>query len=229
MEIIRISDSKLKIMLDGRDMAYYEINADTVTCEGAETRRAVRRILEDARERSGFDAASDRILVEMYPSLVGGCELYITKVTEEEARSVMAYAEGTDGRERSGKGEKKPSGPEEARSFRSLYAFSRAEDLFCVCRQLEAVGFSGRCSAYAEGEMYYLAIADPRKEKHTYIGERSHCFVAEEYGKRKEAGLLSRLKEHAICLADGNAVPILAPYAAEHSSYSLNGVDDIFK
>ena len=229
MEFIRISDSKLKIMLNGHDMAYYEIDADAISCEGAQTRRAVRRILEDAREASGFDAAHDRILVEMYPSLTDGCELYITKVTEEEAEAMMAHTEGEDREEKCTRCEKKSIPREEGKTPKLLYAFVCAEDLLCVCRQLAAVGFGGRSTAYAEGDRYYLLMTDPRRGKHTYLGARASCFVAEEYGKRAEVGQLSRLKEHAICLADGNAVSLLAPYAAERGLHGLNGEDDVFE
>ena len=229
MEFIRISDSKLKIMLNGRDMAYYEIDAEAVSAEGAEARRAVRRILEDAREESGFDAAHDRILVEMYPSLVGGCELYITKVTEEEAESVMAHTENAESRTKGSRAEKRHAASEEEGACRMLYVFESLEHLLCVCRQLRTVGFRGRSAAYAEGHLYYLAIPEPRRDKRIYIGERPFCYPAEEYGRRSEGRLLTRLKEDAICLADGNAVSVLAPYAAEHGLHGLNGIDDIFE
>ena len=75
MELIRISDSKLKIMLNAEDMVHYAINSDLLNYENTETRRAVWQILDEAKQQTGFDAASDRVLIQVYPSRAGGCEM----------------------------------------------------------------------------------------------------------------------------------------------------------
>ena len=68
MELIRISDSKMKIMLSAEDMARYEITAERLNYENTETRRVVWQILDEAKQKTGFDAASDRVLIQVYPS-----------------------------------------------------------------------------------------------------------------------------------------------------------------
>ena len=80
MELLLISDSKLKVMLSEEDMRRYDLNAETVNYENTETRRAFWKILDEAKERTGFDAASDKVLIQLYPSRDGGCELFVTKL-----------------------------------------------------------------------------------------------------------------------------------------------------
>ena len=80
MELIMISESKLKIMLTSEDMKEYSLNYDNLSYENTETRRAFWSILDEAKHRTGFDAASERVFVQVYPSKKGGCEMYVTKL-----------------------------------------------------------------------------------------------------------------------------------------------------
>ena len=80
MELIMISNSKLKIMLTSEDMKEYSLDCNTLSYENTETRRAFWSILDEAKHRTGFDAASERVFVQVYPSKKGGCEMYVTKL-----------------------------------------------------------------------------------------------------------------------------------------------------
>lgn len=80
MELIRISESKLKVMLTSEDMRQYELNAADLDCEDSETRQAFRCILEKAKNQTGFDTHNYRIFIQAYPCRGGGCELYVTKL-----------------------------------------------------------------------------------------------------------------------------------------------------
>lgn len=80
MELILINSNKLKIMLTEADMIQYELDCNTINYDNTETRRAFWSILDEAKHRTGFDVASDRIFIQLYPSKEGGCEIYVTKV-----------------------------------------------------------------------------------------------------------------------------------------------------
>lgn len=66
MELILISDSKLKIMLTRDDMQQYALDCDTIDYDNTETRRAFWNILDEAKHRTGFDAAAR---AGVYPAL----------------------------------------------------------------------------------------------------------------------------------------------------------------
>ncbi len=224
MEFIRISDSKLKIMLDGQDMDYYDIDTEALSGEGEDGRRVMRRLLEDARRRSGFDVTGERILVEMYPSKVGGCELYVTRLHDDEP----TVGEARPSRQEPKKERELPTASE-GENYALLYMFDSMEALLAVCRQLSATGFRGRSAAYAETNgSFFLALSERKKEaRGLYIEKKNICPVAEEYGRRRERRSLVGVKETAICLADGDAVSRLAPYYVGHVSDRFDGIDDI--
>lgn len=95
MELIVISESKLKIMLSAPDMAYYELESTRVDCADAHTRAAFRHIFADARSAIGFDTAGERLLVQLYASREGGCEIFVTKLGAEEGTLLPPAEEET--------------------------------------------------------------------------------------------------------------------------------------
>ena len=78
MELILISKTKLKIMLDESDMKQYEIN-DSTDCAEPSARKAIRSILDRARDEIGFETEGAEIFVQLYTSRHGGCELFVSK------------------------------------------------------------------------------------------------------------------------------------------------------
>ncbi len=84
MELIIINQSKLKIMLTPPDMQRYELSAEQMDCADEQTRRAFRHIFDDARDRIGFDTTGEKLLVQLYTSREGGCEIFVTKLGDRE-------------------------------------------------------------------------------------------------------------------------------------------------
>jgi negative regulator of genetic competence, sporulation and motility len=84
MELIVINQSKLKIMLTVPDMQRYELAPGHLDCADAKTRRSFRRIFDDVRMQTGFDTAGERLLVQLYTSRSGGCEIFVTKLGMRE-------------------------------------------------------------------------------------------------------------------------------------------------
>ncbi|MBQ8174957.1 MAG: adaptor protein MecA [Clostridia bacterium] len=194
MELIKISDTKLKIMLTAEDMAHYAIASEALNYENTETRRAVWQILDEAKQRTGFDAASDRVLIQAYPSRMGGCELYITKIAQNVPTAPGERKNGADGKMR-------------------IYAFATLSDLVALCRCLKAMDFHGDSVAYAvEDERYYLVL----REDGGGIPPASVPYhPAQEFGDPVSyaSTKLAYIKEHADCLCPADAVFHLAALA----------------
>jgi len=184
MEWIRISNNKLKIMLTAEDAARYALCPDTADYADSVTRRAFRAILTDMRGETGFDAADDKIYIQMYPSREGGCELFVTKMGIEltpKRTATSPYKAKSAG---------------QTRQRRLALCFSGLEDLLGVCRRLLTNGFRGKSSAFLdEGGRYWLLITDngePLRVREDYrftleYGELGSYEVAEtllsEHGK----------------------------------------------
>ncbi len=186
MDLLRISDCKLKVTLTEGDMQKYRLDGEGIDYDTTETRSAFWQILDEAKRRTGFDAGGGRLFVQVYPSRGGGCEMYVTLLTE--------------GADRDTEEEETPP-----LSVRSIYGFSSLADLITACQKLSDLGYTGESAVYA-GEDGYSLVVSERWE--SGIGE--YAFL-EEYGTRRSGGVrLSYLKEHGKCLREGDAVALFA-------------------
>ena len=124
MELIVICDTRLKIMLTGEDMAHYALGDPCKEEVSPHTREALRHILTDARAEIGFDTEGDRLLVQLYASKGGGCEIFVTKLEDTGEARLIKRIQG----EVSDLGQK-----------RTVWMrIETLEDLTALCRRLKA-------------------------------------------------------------------------------------------
>ncbi len=197
MELHRIGEEKLKVLLTPFDMMKYGLTVEKLDYENTETRKAIWAILDHAKHETGFDAARGRLCIEVFPEKNGGCAIYITKMPKSEL---------VGGDLPSIVGEETPS---------ALWCFEAAEDLLSACAMLRDGGYSLPSGAFYEeketGARYYLALSIPEStKKRPVVGP----FRMEEFGRRLEGEhSLSYLLEHARDLCSAHAVETLAPLA----------------
>ena len=216
MELIRIGDSKLKITLTSDDMTQYDLDCDTMDYDNTETRRAFWDILDHAKHITGFDAAGDRVFVQLYPSKKGGCEMYVTKLG-------MVCAEKREG-ERTRAPMSRPSHevrpsvapcsrPQEGgeRDRMGAYRFEGLDSLLRVCRQLAARGSDAHSSAYRdERNCFFLLLRERANAFGVPCGEYS--FIA-EFGTPENAETVRLyISEHGAPICEGDAVATLSRF-----------------
>ena len=197
MDMILISESKLKVMLSAKDMQELSLNSDTIDYDNTETRRAFWNILDEAKHKTGFDAAESRVFIQVYPSRSGGCELYVTKLAKGEQSDAQVDCRV-----------KHPS----LRHRKELYRFFRLDTLLSACARLSDFHYAGESAAYADGTRYYLSLAydttEPIKARTILFGPYS--FLT-EYGETVGSDIAgSYISEHCICICRENAVRQLA-------------------
>ena len=166
MELIKISTTKLKVMLSADDMKKYEFEPGETGDISA--RSAFWRIMRVARDRCGFDAVGGRVFVQYYPERHGGCEMFVTKLTPEGGTEPV---------------KKRYSGGY------IIYSFETLASALSTCRQLKASGYRGTSRLYigdgTPSVKYYLLL-----ERESYIaGENfgtrcrdSYYYVVCEHG-----------------------------------------------
>lgn len=230
MELILISNTKLKIMLSESDMRHYKINEEA-DCAEPETRRAIRNLLERAREQIGFNTEGSEIFVQLYTSRRGGCELFITKTSleepaeksREEIKSSVKASEKKSKRQASlpekplierdiqqvlGSIEAKKQRPKSQEGGRIAFSFPDVKSLCKVCRILKDNKLTPESRAFADGEgnCYLLLLntglsAYARLDKLTFILE---------YGKRENPDCLaSYINEHGKEICSQGAIETL--------------------
>ena len=166
MEIIRIGSDKLKLILSDIDVKKYKLCFESLNYDNTETRRILWQILDDAKKETGFDAASERSLVQAYPGRRGGCEIYVTRLAGRDTRS----------------------------GARRLFRFEDMEELLRASCLLRARGGGEASALYELDGVYYLALSDKEEEKakhpFAFMAEFSEPQPKEMYPYIKEDGTL---------------------------------------
>ena len=206
MELIRINDKKLKIMLSSLDMKNYALDSSGMSCETEETRKAFRSILHDAGVRGGFDTSSEKIFIQMYPSREGGCEMFVTRL-DLGIRAGAAQSEHAQPKEEADTMQQSDSTSPLAFSFSCLSHLLRA---CAVLRQHQREKSPPHSIAYRdERDTYYLTVQVQNDSRGA-----GYCAMLEEFGSRcDEYCPAAYLCEHARVLCARHAIATLGALA----------------
>ena len=211
MELIRIDEGKLKIILTHEDLAEFEIDESELDYANTETKRMFWELLRRAKHATGFDTDGHRVLVQIFPSKSGGCEMFITRLGE-------LCSELSDDGESEGNIISRLDCPEdinehlsEKRGYMGAYAFESLDALIRACRRLYTVGYSGASDAYiGEDGRAYLFLSE--MEVCPYLPLNEYSFLS-EYGSSENAEA-TRLyvEEHASAVRRSDAVQLLSSF-----------------
>lgn len=196
MELIRIGDGKLKVMLSADDMKRYEIDGESLDYEDSGTRRAFREILEEAKSRTGFDSSGDRVFIQVYPSRSGGCEMYVTKLASCICAADSAQGPTPDTPKKKGLPQMK------------IFVFGDSQSLLVACRAAGRYASSGGSAYYCpESGRYYLSLPDAKTDAPAYDTLR-------EYGRMVTYPAAAEyLCEHCRCICESDALSRLGGLA----------------
>ena len=192
MEFIVISESKLKIILTKEDAERIDFETESADYDTAKTRRAFRRILDEANERVGFTSKGEKILIQFYPSRDGGCEIFVTKLalTKEAMRLVECSKNVTT-----------------LEPAHALYYFGSIDELRHFARAAIIQGSSSSDSYRAESGACFLDIEFNSKK------DKEELFYIREFGTRCPSDLIFYVREHCELHYSGNAIEMLAAEA----------------
>ena len=192
MELILINDTKLKIMLTDADMERYELDCNCANYNNTETRRAFWSILDEAKHKTGFDAASDKIFIQLYPSKEGGCEMYVTKVGTLHSKKSVSSKTNQDS-------------PTYHQNI--VFSFNSINDLISACHLINLSKINIKSTAWTdERHIYYLfLIPDGSIDMSIVYG------ILSEFGNNlKNDNILSYIKEHGKILCQSCAIEKLS-------------------
>ena len=207
MDFIRISDVKIKVTLSQEDL-------DRCVTEGERERGSgshgtLRAILREIRQKTGFDATGERVLMQMFPASDGGCELFVTRLGKlPDKLPGEKPGEKPGDKPSARKPAPLPAAPPPLRS--AVFVFERLSPLLSVCRHLARVGYPHLSAAYCGDDgLWYLVLQEKIQSDRP-----SPLSFAEEFGVRRSAGVaLAYIKEHGACVSPSHAVADLAPLA----------------
>ena len=201
MEYILISKVKLKIICEQTDLSTYGINAESLDYGDPESRLFLEEILEHAKQELGFDTKNHRVLVQLYPSADGGCEIFINKLGVIENIAISG--------EKKSKKEEKPK----KQAIEKIFLFNKLDFLLDACRLLSLTGFKGKSEAfYLTEKGYFLAIeleCDSYAKEYNLPDIDEYSFIS-EYGEEQDQKAISAyLREYAKPIIKKDAANIL--------------------
>jgi len=187
MELILISDSKLKIMLSESDLESYSLTSEILDYENSGTREAFKSILDEAKIKTGFDSDCGRLFIKVFPSKNGGCEVYVTKSGVDNQRTQTKKTQNAG-----------------AKKEYCVFSLDGIDRVCNACNSLVQTGYTGESSLYYEskngrGCVYYLVLQQDSKgfsqQKKKRMPEK--CDVVREFGNKLEDGTAYfYIKEH---------------------------------
>lgn len=206
MEFIMVNSQKLKIILTPKDMEEMEINIESLDYGSVKTRRALKSILEKAKNETGFDIKHDRVYVQVFQSVDGGCEMFLSRkgrLLPEQNEEITTYY-------------KKKYGlyQDDSRAKHEYIAASESiDDIIKLCIRLKKEGFNGASELYFYNGTYYLLLFFARRfpsfvkdvmpfgeeERFSFICEYASVYFAESLP-------LAVLKERGKKIASERAV-----------------------
>lgn len=194
MEHILISPGKLKLMLTKSDLDRYELDCTTMDSEDTLTRRAFRTLLADVKRLSGFDAADDKVFIQLYPSRDGGAEVYITRLSQKnEAPSSDSTVNVT-----------------------GVYRFDSISAMLTACARVSSADSLQSSSAWLSDSGCYLITEESftyreflQSSKRDHLGKQLRG-----YGRTLTSpAATAYVREHCECIVDRDAVSTLARLA----------------
>ena len=205
MDMIRISETKLKVILSRSDLQKLDISVEAMDYANVSTKRVFWAILDEARHTTGFDAESARLFVQVFPDAEGGCEMFITKENAETQRDTSLSRK-------------------KVYRFSAVFEETAGEyvrldfDALCkLCKRMKREGVRNAADLYYDGEDGYVLAVLQKQRLPAYISaqvrilRRSPAWLC-EYGStgRLDARLSAYLAEHYKKIASENAVELIA-------------------
>ena len=204
MEYILINESKMKVMLEESDLADMDISACELDYANPEAKELFGNILGYAKDEFGFDTSGHRVLLQLYPSKDGGCEIFITRLGKlEESDSAKSRS-----------AEEKERKPLKKSKRRRAFRFERLSDLVNVCKRLRESGLSPQSEAFTDinGEWFlFLSYKDDEYSQVLDMIPVNELSFIYEYGSSEDAKALALyLGEYGKAICSSNAVETLS-------------------
>ena len=176
MELILINENKLKIMMNVSDMKSFGLNENDFHLSITNTRSILKKILQASPIKTGFEdlLPSDKILLQMYPEIHGGCELFITKVSIDNAPYIKEdpFMPCDEEKYLLPQPHKRIT---ENKKTPLTYSFTEIEHVIRSCKELKKRNFNGESSLYLHNDgkyfLFLIKFCDESAESLSYLSE----------------------------------------------------------
>jgi len=184
MEIIKINLTSVKVILSREECEKYEFLSNS-ELEEREMLDSIDTLLEKINKEKKLDLKNNKLLLQVYPSKSGECEIYIS-CTEDK----IMYKEKAI-----------QSGFKRNTPYINIYRFESFSELINACYRLHMITEDESSQIYydKERDKYYLLCQSISSK------EMRFAFL-NEYAKQLKAQTIYYVKEHFKCICQSNAI-----------------------
>ena len=194
MDVLKINDMKIKIMLTASEAQRFGIDEKAVAASDEDTRARIFTVLDEVERLYGFHYGTNKLLIQLYPGKDGSAEIFVTRLSALSTKNERAI-----------------TGTEQVTvldSKKMLFRFSDFEDLLGAVRCIANKRSIQQSELYySPDEGYYLELAARGGLR---LGAISELAVLLEYGARVPIELIPYIEEHTERLTEGNALSQLS-------------------
>ena len=203
MKIERISENKIKVLINDEDIRLWNVDIKKITENSPEAQNLFRHALKQAEEELDFSADGSRLVVEAAPLKESGFVMIISKIISEK-EFFSALSKGPIHFRFEEKCRKaKPKNP----AF-WIYKFLNFEDLCKGIKHISA-DFVGYTAVYKLLDNYYLKLKPLDGTDFNFISNKLCEFSSPVKNSDFMGGYI---EEHGISVAKGDAVETLMSY-----------------
>ena len=194
MDVLRINESKIKIMLTEAEVKTFGLDSVGDDYNNAQIKKQVWGILDTVKREYGFDHTRGKLLIQFYPSKDGGAELFVTVLgimpkSKEEYIARSDNVTVLDSRKR-------------------IYFFENFADLLQAAKAVSGTKSIRHSELFwNKDEGYYLEIEERGSSR---LGHICEFAILSEFADTVPKDRYPYITERADKLTDGNAVAILA-------------------
>jgi len=204
LKIEKINDVQIKVLLDGEDLASYDVKLTELAASNDKTRSLFHCVMELAEEQYGFDAKDTPLIIEAVPTDANRVTVVITKVPIpreiEEMFAQLPFAK-LGGRFKTKEEYIQPT-RRENRGGALVFSFTEMDDLIAACARVKRYSDGG--SVYKHEGKYFIVL-----DEEADLSKAEAIFA--EYGNRHTANKLtaSYLRDHGEEIIKADALQIL--------------------
>ena len=79
-----MGENEIRIHLSEEDLDSFSITPDEFDYDSTKCRKIIWELFDRAKEETGFDAAKEKVYIQLYPKNDGSVELFVTKLEKEK-------------------------------------------------------------------------------------------------------------------------------------------------
>ncbi len=202
MKIEKLTDNKIRVILDIDDLAHKNINIDSLIQNSDFSQKLFKKMLNQAKKEVGFETEDSQVLIEAYISSEGYFIITFTKIANDLAKNISHSSSPKPKAKRKNLNTSCKT---------AIYQFDKFDDYTNFCTYLDNLnfqnvkGFAKKISLYEFEKKYFLVFNEIN------IGHKNISFLytsISEFGKlvSNSKNFESKLIEYGKTIFKNNAL-----------------------